>query len=41
MINKIITIEQDGGELTVSKTEDNLLLTGPSTIEYEGKIHVY
>ena len=41
MINKIITIKQDGGELTVSKTEDNLLLTGPSTIEYEGKIHVY
>ncbi len=40
MINKTITITQDGGELRVSKIEDNLLLTGPSTIEYEGTIHV-
>ena len=38
--DKIIYIQQDGGELKVNKINNNLLLTGPSTIEYEGVIHV-
>ena len=40
VFDKIITIKQDGGELRVSKTDNNLLLTGPSTIEYKGTINV-
>ncbi len=38
--DKLIYIQQDGGELKVNKINGSLLLTGPSTIEYEGVIDV-
>ena len=38
--DKLIYIQQDGGELKVNRINNNLLLTGPSVIEYEGIIHV-
>ncbi len=37
---KQVIIRQEGGELKIKKIDNNLLLTGPSTIEYEGVIHV-
>ena len=38
--DKSISIKQSGGELIIKKTQKDLLLLGPSTIEYEGSINV-
>lgn len=38
--DKLIFIKQKGGELTIKKKNKNLLLIGPSTIEFEGKLNV-
>ena len=40
MPSKLVIIKQEGGELKVKKIDNDLLLTGPSAIEYEGVISV-